>query len=86
VELTEEEMNVLIEHGFEDKIEYGVEHVGKRLEKGINEDAWKESTKLWRVVLRRELRKMLKKELRRLLRKEIEKKARKEARKITLKG
>jgi len=47
VELIEEDINVLIKYGFKDKIEYKVKYnIKKRLEKGINEDTWKELTKL----------------------------------------
>lgn len=53
VELTEEDMNDLIEHGFEDKMENGVEHNVERLEMRahseevlLGAEMWKESTKL----------------------------------------
>lgn len=55
VELTEEDIDACIEHGFEEKIEYEVEYgIGKGLEEWIDEDTWKELTKLWRVLLRKE--------------------------------
>jgi hypothetical protein len=76
-ELTKEDLEACIEHHLEDKIKRGVKHdVWGRLEKGASEGVWKESMELWRVVLRKELRKGLRKEFKRLLRKGLRKKFR----------